>query len=412
MNIISELKKYGDLFNEEPLRSILVPLTAREGLEDKFLGEQRVFYYTKDSRSMRGYTFNLTEEVAFKIVKFPHTRNFFNHPWCFGFIKRKTENGYVWKGAYAGRHGELFSKIKKVVRSTDDNPELLAKVNFPRAITRTDIFRDFEMGDFIKEVYQDLGDTTEWDSLDGLVGLESYIRNIIYIARDRALFQKERQPEFFLEKVDSGYSLIFNSGLFDKYLNFIVLKADMSLRNNGTLSEPYYSVNSLSRVDNLSQYVLDEPPEVIQLCDKSDLLFSQDKVYLSDRRALDHIFTERTDRMPEDIQDYPLEVLNSSLKSSIDLALKRHKIDMHHFVPFLNMKWNKISYLIPFYVNSSEEDEPACAIVISEIKPGRWAPVTILQMETARSNARLLSRLNSSWLINTKGGIRNENCKA
>lgn len=411
LNIISELENHGVLFNEDTLESILKPITSREDLQDEFLSEQRVFYYTANSRSIREYSFNASDDSVFKIVKFPNTRNFFNHPWSFGFIKQETEEGTVWRGAYAGRHGELFTKLKKVVRSPEGSRLLLSKVDFPRAITRVDVFKKFEANKVTKDIYDNLSDRQEWHCLGGLNGLQIYLKNLTYVARDKALFKKDLPEEYLLKKDNSGYTLVFNSGLFDKYLNFIMLKAELSLCNNSFLSEPYYAVKSLSQITNLSDYGLEEALPVMQFCDKASLVFPSDKINLVDRQGLDHIFTDRYSRLSLELQSCSPEVLYTSLKYSVGLALKRSKVDTQYLVPFLNMKWDKVSYLMPFFIRHIDNDNPLCAIVIGEVSPGVWAPVTTLKLETARSNARLLGRLNASWLTNVKGGIVDEDCE-
>lgn len=412
MKIIKELESHGALFNRETLENILKPISSQEDLQEEFFQAQRVFYYTATSRSIREYSFHPSDESVFKIVKFTNTRNFFNHPWAFGFIKQETEDGFVWRGAYAGRHGELFSKLKKVVRSVQGSRVLLTKVDFPRAITRVDVFKNLDITPFAKALYKDLADTEDWDCLGGIQGLQTYLQNLTYVARSKVLFRNTVPDEYLFTKTKSGYTLLFNSGLFDKYLNFVILKAELVLCNNSFLSEPYYAVNTLSRATNLSDYKLEESLPVMNLCDKSNLVFPSDKINLLDSQGIDHIFKDRSNRLSADLQNCSSEFLYTSLKHSVGLALKRSKVDTQYLVPFLNMKWNKISYLMPLYVSHVDNPNPLCAVVIGEVSSGVWAPVTVLKLETARSNARLLGRLNASWLTNIEGGVVSEDCKS
>lgn len=412
MNIITELEGHGSLFNKETLKDILKPLTSREGLSDSFLEEQRTFYYTKNSRSLKEYSFHHSDEVAFKVVKFTNTRNFFTHPWCFGFLKVTTPEGYVWQGAYAGKHGELFTKMKKVVRSPKGSRTLLSKVTFPRAITLSDVFQKFDTTELSNQVYEKLADTDEWDSLQGVKGLQTYLKTLTYVARDKALFAENLSEELVLIPKDSGYTLLFNSGLLDKYLNFIVLKAELEESNISFLREPYYTVKKLSTTVSLSDYGLEDSLPVMQLCTKSQLIFPSEKIHLVDTQSIDHIFKDRSNRLCSRLKECSSEVLYDSLKYSVNLALKKSKVDTQYLVPFLNMKWGKVSYLMPFYVKHIDNDNPLCAVVIGEVNTNIWAPVTILKLETARSNARLLGKLNASWLTTLKGGMVNEDCES
>ena len=409
MDIIKKLEQHGVLFNQETLANILKPITSRENLKDSYLEEHRVFYYTADSRSLKDYSFHESEESVFKIVKFIHTKNFFSHPWCFGYFKTTDEEGNVtWRGAYAGRHGELFSKIKKVVRSVDGNKSLLSKVEFPRAITRGDIFKNYTVDEFADNLYEIVSEPSEWDCMGGIDGLKTYIKNITYVARDRVLFQKECPEEIMLVKEGKNQAIIFNSGLLDRYFNFIMFKVELEVVNYSFLREPYLAVKNISWSTSLSSYRLEEPLPIINSWGNSSLIFPSETISLVDRQGLDHMFTDRYTRLSLELQNCTPEVLYTSLNYSVNLALKLSKVDSQYLVPFLNMKWGKVSYLIPFYVQHIDSEYPLCAIVIGETSPGVWAPVTTLRLETARSNARLLGRLNASWLTNTKGGKVNE----
>lgn len=401
LDIIEELGKHGELFNKEALGIILKPITCKENLTDKFLEDQRVFYYTAESRSLRDYSFHDTDDAIFKIVKFTNTRNFFNHPWCFGYIKEDSK----WRGAYAGCHGELFSKLKA------KNKSLLSKVDFPKAISRVDIFKQFDATEFTKTVYYNLVNQEEWGDFASSQGLQIYLQNLTYVARDKTLFKDKISEHFILKQDGNNYTLLFNSGLLDKYYNFIIIRADLSLYNKSFLSEPYYAVRRLSIVTNISDYGLDKPLPVMELCDKAKLVFPSDKINLTDNQGINHIFLDRSNRLTKELQNCSPSVLYTALNYSVDLALKMSKVDTQYLVPFLNMKWDKISYLMPFYVNHIDADNPLCAIVIGEVSPGVWAPVTTLSLDTARSNARLLGRINASWLLNKKGGLLCEDCK-
>lgn len=406
--IITELQKQGELFNEETLESILKPLISHEGMSDKFYRESRVFYYTRDSKSIRDYSFMETEDAVFKIVKFPNTRNFFNHPWSFGFTKQEEAGEVMWKGAYAGRHGELFAKLRRVVTQEQTQVTAMDKVEFPRTITRTDVFKDCELEEFAEELLQELGDQKEWDSLGGVMGLKTYLMNLTYVARTKSLFRKEVPKEYRLIRQKTGFTLLFNSGLLDKYSNFIVMKADLVKRNSSFLSEPYYAVARLDKVEALTDYGLTQPLPLTKFCDKTERVFPSDKITLSDRQGISHIFGDRVNRLGPELKGYSLELLYKLMETNVSLAIKKNEVDLQHLVPFLNMKWDKISYLMPFYASHLNKEDPLCAIVIGEVKPGVWAPITVLRLEAARSNARLLGKVNASWLI-SKGDELIEN---
>ena len=62
-----------------------------------------------------------------------------------------------------------------------------------------------------------------------------------------------------------------------------------------------------------------------------------------------------------------------------------------------NLKRNRIQYLMPLYFDSSYEEAPELAIVIGR-DSGFWCVYTILEVDTAYDNARLIAKPDGTWL--------------
>ena len=84
------------------------------------------------------------------------------------------------------------------------------------------------------------------------------------------------------------------------------------------------------------------------------------------------------------------------LKTSVEYAVKMSKIDYKFIVPSYSIANNEIQFLIPFYVDLGNK-KPVCAIVTTK-ENGRYVLKTILPIDTAYNNARLLSIPDTGWL--------------
>ena len=414
MDIINSLKEHGIVSNISALESLLIPLTSRESTSSDFLDSQTVYFYSKDARTIREYNFIESSSMDIKIVKYLSTRNFFSDPWCFGFVKEVEADGTeYWSGVYAGKHGELFNKLKKICRDTrNSRRRLLSRVEFPRPITKSDIFKKANLDEISQQVYLRLKDTEEWDNLGGISYLRSHLENLSYVVRDRVLFNKE--PLKYVKVTDRGKFIdyTFNTGLFDKYLNFIFIKMTLMEKSFALLNEPYYLVDKFALVIPTTKVneTTEMPP--VSICGREDLLFPQDKIDLGGYENVMHIFDERLDRLPGFVEGMNKELLYYSLRDSIAHTNNQLKVSPNYVVPFFNIKWGVVSFLVPLYIRHLNADSPVCAVVLGHTEEQSWSPVTILSLDTARSNARLLGKVTAEWLVERRSkSSENSLCK-
>lgn len=405
MSIVEELEKHGTLFNEKTLANISNTILRNGDLDKSYLNNVRTFYYTNKDNNVRSFKFSDSAEAQFKIVKFVNTRNFFTNPWCFGFIKEEGS----WVGAYAGRHNQLFSQIKKLLKrakgkKVGTGDATMERLAFPKVISRADVFSALEDNRIFSTIENRLHDSKEWDNNS----LTTYLKDVIYIARDEVLFKKSKVDSVKVVQQANKLYLIINSGLLDKFMNFINLKVTMVKTSNGFMSEPFYSVKSIEVVENLIHYGLEEDLPLIDLHKGGSPVFENGTITLSDSKRMEHILVDRVSRLKPQARNITVNSLINSLRNSIDLTLKQVKIDKMFLVPYLNIKWGKVSFLMPFYVDINGNNEVVGAIVLGEIKPNVWTPVTLLDLDIARSNARLLGKIHSTWLINNERGYSNE----
>jgi hypothetical protein len=399
--LLEELKAHGDLFNANVLKDLLTPLNQHYEHNNCYLKEQVVTYHSQRDTSIHQGRNDDSKECDFKIVKMVHTRNHFDRAWCFGFTKRRRGRSFEWKGAFAGTYESLFQGLKNFIANS--NRQTKEKTNLqlvlPQALGKMHIMAYAELKDVASEIYENLLDQREWDDFDGVTGLMGHIAGLTYVARNKYISSEHGEADICSFKNEDGNYLIFNSGLLDKYTNFVLLQCKLLEIVSTKHNEKCLNVESISLVSRLAPDLMDKAFPVLQLCSRDRFFFPSDRIFLDHTARLDHMFTERWDRLDADGHDYSPDVLFKSLQSSVDLALKMNQIDSSYIIPYYNLKQSDVLYLIPLYVGSVVLSKPVCAVSVGLTRDGVWAPITILTLSMARSNARLLNKLKNTWLL-------------
>lgn len=88
------------------------------------------------------------------------------------------------------------------------------------------------------------------------------------------------------------------------------------------------------------------------------------------------------------------------VKDSLDTALKRVRWNFKTAIPQYFPKRNEMSLLLPLAIVSDEVTD--VAMVVEKVESGNYLGHTILSLDMAYNNARLVCRPNSDWLIPDK----------
>ena len=207
--------------------------------------------------------------------------------------------------------------------------------------------------------------------------------------------------------LDKKYCVI-NTGLMDKYGNYIyILDHTPSIPN--FYDKVISIVNNKADLINFKFKINDAkylPSPVQFFKDKRELIFDAeyDDFDLDDTAHLYHIIQERIGRFPKKYQrETPLN-LCEKLKSSIRQAIMISKTDYKYIVPKYDFERQKIQFLIPLYLDNNLDESPELVLVIGKQDNGIWNIFTVLNSEDAYDDARLISRVNDTWLNNNKKG--------
>lgn len=402
MRLLEELKAHGDLFNENVLKDLLTPLNQHYEHNNCYLREQVVTYHSVRDTSIHQARDEDSKECDFKIVKMINTRNHFERAWCFGYAKRRRGRHFEWRGSFAGTYESVFQHLKNFVANSNrqTKEKITTQLVLPQALGKMHIVEYNDLKNVAEEIYENLLDQREWDYFKGVEGLMGHLAGLAYVARNKHLDANLEDKDLCFLTNEEGNFLIFNSGLLDKYTNFVLIQCKLVEVLSSKFNEKYLGIESISLVSRLAPSLMDKAFPVLQLCTKDRFFFPSDKIFLDHTARLDHMFTERWDRLSDDDgQYYSPDVLFKSLQSSVDLALKMNQIDSNYIIPYYNLKQSDVLYLIPLYVGSVVLSKPVCAVSIGLTREGVWAPITILTLPMARSNARLLNKLKNTWLL-------------
>lgn len=142
----------------------------------------------------------------------------------------------------------------------------------------------------------------------------------------------------------------------------------------------------IENVDRLPHTFLEEnAPKKFEVKETDDMTF-QDK---------EHYFEDLAAAIASDTKAY--RNITNRFKDALDLALKRVEWNFKTAIPTYFPTNNKMSLLLP--LSLSDDERVDVALVVEKTESGNYLGHTILPLEWAYSNARLVCRPDSDWLI-------------
>ena len=140
-------------------------------------------------------------------------------------------------------------------------------------------------------------------------------------------------------------------------------------------------------------------PDPAQFYDNiNEIIFKPEpEFYDPDEEKLHHIIEERRDRFPDAHKTRSTTelavVLDTAIKCSYELAKRNYKL----VVPQYRPQEDKIQYLMPLYLGATFNKLPDFALVLDN-ESGYYKPETILDLDDAYQNARLIAKPDNFWL--------------
>jgi hypothetical protein len=228
--------------------------------------------------------------------------------------------------------------------------------------------------------------------------LKAYIENI---------FEKlKKEPGKILINDDKKY-IVFNSNLLDKYFHEIYIIAEVEedeievgyknpfrLKSLTDLIRLNFKING-KQVKNLDQ--LPEKPTFFK--DINEVIFQTDWTIDRSFEKFEHIIEERKDRFPSEYHVKKNDELARALDNAINYAVAIAQRNYKFIVPHYRPQDDKIQLLMPIYLSGSFTEKPDFALVLDpDSKHQIYTPQTILPLDAAYQNARLIAKPDEYWL--------------
>ncbi len=179
----------------------------------------------------------------------------------------------------------------------------------------------------------------------------------------------------------------FNTGLLTEMGEDIV--ALFSKNRNTDKSEKWFLNGFYCLSDRKIVEKFCEEPAVAEYFDKPEMMYFNPnyKIIVN----ANHILKDNTSRFPQELTNKGLRHLNMIFNGALELTKKKIKRNYRLVVP--QYYGGTITYLLPL-----ELDDFKCALAIELLDNKQYRANTILTLDMAYSNARLLMKPESDWL--------------
>ena len=221
--------------------------------------------------------------------------------------------------------------------------------------------------------------------------------NAIYNRKDKS---RSISGNGYMMSSDRKCCLI-NTGLLDKYGNFIYLIDKMP--NTKEFGKKYFNImtsKSMLIGFGFEAKQTKNLPEPFKFCENpGDLVFRAEleDFDLEDELHLNHIIQERKFRFPDVYKNVDTSIISDKIKASIMRAINISKVDYKYVMPKYDLETQTIQFMIPLYLDTRYGETPELVIVVGK-RGELWKMYTVLTMENALDDVRLLSNTECSWL--------------
>lgn len=225
--------------------------------------------------------------------------------------------------------------------------------------------------------------------------LKSYLENTFLKLRKEAEEGRENKVIYS----NDCQHILFNTNLPDTFGHDILILADVKRKPNG---EEFYENPRMLKSGIIgkrqSGFRDDAEPEPATFFeDVNEVIFQSNWLIDTNFDHLSHIIEDNRTRFPKGYQGKnPVEVA-SDLEKAIGLAKRMAKRNFKYIAPMYRPQKDRIQLLMPIYLSGSYKQAPDFALVLTPDN-GIYVPETILPIEGAYQNARLIAMPDEAWL--------------
>lgn len=225
--------------------------------------------------------------------------------------------------------------------------------------------------------------------------LKSYLENIF------GKLRKETQAGAINKIVQSadGHYILFNTNLPDTFGRDILIMAEVRKKVNGEeyFENPSMFTKGVSEMRRLGFSVENTPQPAAFFEDVNEVIFQSSWTIDSSFEHLDHIIQDNRSRFPKEYQEKDPIRVAGDLEQGINMAVRMAKRNFKYIAPMYRPQKDCIQMLMPIYLSGSYREAPDFALVLTPDN-GIYIPETILPIDGAYQNARLIAMPDEAWL--------------
>ncbi len=225
--------------------------------------------------------------------------------------------------------------------------------------------------------------------------LKSYLENIF------GKLRKETQAGAINKIVQSadGHYILFNTNLPDTFGRDILIMAEVRKKVNGEeyFENPSMFTKGVSEMRRLGFSVENTPQPATFFEDVNEVIFQSSWTIDSSFEHLDHIIQDNRSRFPKEYQQKDPVRVAGDLEQGINMAVRMAKRNFKYIAPMYRPQKDCIQMLMPIYLSGSYREAPDFALVLTPDN-GIYIPETILPIDGAYQNARLIAMPDEAWL--------------
>jgi len=225
--------------------------------------------------------------------------------------------------------------------------------------------------------------------------LKSYLENIF------GKLRKETQTGATNKIVQSadGHYILFNTNLPDTFGRDILIMAEVRKKVNGEeyFENPSMFTKGVSEMRRLGFSVENTPQPATFFEDVNEVIFQSSWTIDSSFEHLDHIIQDNRSRFPKEYQEKDPIRVAGDLEQGINMAVRMAKRNFKYIAPMYRPQKDCIQMLMPIYLSGSYREAPDFALVLTPDN-GIYIPETILPIDGAYQNARLIAMPDEAWL--------------
>ena len=175
--------------------------------------------------------------------------------------------------------------------------------------------------------------------------------------------------------------------------------AEVRKKVNGEeyFENPSMFTKGVSEMRRLGFNVENTPQPATFFEDVNEVIFQSSWTIDSSFEHLDHIIQDNRSRFPKEYQQKDPVRVAGDLEQGINMAVRMAKRNFKYIAPMYRPQKDCIQMLMPIYLSGSYREAPDFALVLTPDN-GIYIPETILPIDGAYQNARLIAMPDEAWL--------------